>query len=96
VSRYDLLEGNLVVESELDIWSQGGDVNKLARSIEGLCHDQNMPALIRQTGQERVRSLSTLVMKERLTECGHTVQKLAFTSELISLDRRSAITGSIS
>ncbi len=42
--------GDLVVERELDIWSQGGDVNELARSIEGLRHDQNMPALISRVG----------------------------------------------
>jgi len=93
---YDLLERDLIVLSELGIWSQGGDVNRLARLIEGLRNDQNMPALMRRAGQESVRSLSISVIIERLTECDFTIQELAFTSEPISPDRRSAITGSIS
>ena len=85
-----------MVLSELGIWSQGGNVNRLARLIEGLYDDQNMPAIARRAEQESVRSLSISMMIERLTECDCTIRKLAFMSEPISLDRRSVITGSIS
>lgn len=97
MSRYDFLDGGLVVESELGICSQGGDVNKLVGSVEGLFICQNMATLTGRAGKERVRiSLPTSVTTERLTKCEHAVQESAFTGEPISLDRRSAITGGIS
>lgn len=72
-------------------------MKNLARLIEGLRNDQNMPALMRRAVQASVQiCLSTSVMIERLTECEFTVQELTFTSEPISPDRRSDITGSIS
>ena len=95
--RYDLSFTDFGVKGELGIWSQGGNVNKLARSIEGLQYDQGILALMRWVGQERVKSFSTLLMMERrLSKCDRITQELGFPNEPFSSDSGSTVTGNIS
>ena len=88
---------DLVVERELDILvsRRGCDQTRsfnrrtTARSEHAAPHEPGR-------GKSMRICLAASVTIERLTECDHTVKKLAFTSVPIPPDRRSAITGSIS
>jgi hypothetical protein len=85
------------VESELGIWSQGGDVNKLTRSIERTIYRSDHA---RSHGADRQASvricLSASVMIDRLIEYDLDGRESGLSNEPFSSDRYSAVTGSIS